>query len=92
MALCLSVDAGLTYLAVAQSRRGVVVTETVARKGMGEKYEPAFDQPLKDGAEFTIVSRQDQWVLGHFEGIGDGWLKPGAVAEQKSESESTGSR
>jgi len=80
-ALFLSVDAALAYLDVTQSRRAVVVTETVARKGMGEKYEPAFDQPLKDGAEFTVIGRSGQWVLGHFEGIGDGWLRQETVVE-----------
>lgn len=80
-ALLLSVDAALAYLDATQSRRAVVVTETVARKGMGEKYEPAFDQPLKDGAEFTVVGRSGQWVLGHFEGIGDGWLRQETIVE-----------
>jgi len=81
VALILSVDAALAYLDATQLRRAVVVTETVARKGMGEKYEPAFDQPLKDGAEFTVIARSGQWVLGHFEGIGDGWLRQETVVE-----------
>jgi len=80
-ALFLSVDAALAYYDVTESQRAVVVTETVARKGIGEKYEPAFDQPLKDGAEFTIVGRSGEWVLGHFEGIGDGWLRRDSVVE-----------
>ena len=29
-------------------RGGVVTRETIARKGIGKDYEPAFDQPLKD--------------------------------------------
>jgi tetratricopeptide (TPR) repeat protein len=79
-ALCLaaavmSVDAGLAYGDVARSRRGVVTGETIARKGIGKDYEPAFDQPLKDGAEFTVLSENGDWILGHFEGIGDGWLR-----------------
>ena len=49
--------------------------ETIARKGIGKDYEPAFDQPLKDGAEFTILSENGDWIFGHFEGIGDGWLR-----------------
>ncbi|MCY3023363.1 MAG: tetratricopeptide repeat protein [Planctomycetota bacterium] len=81
VALFLSVDAGLAYVDVSQSRHAVVVAETVARKGTGEKYEPAFDQPLKDGAEFIIIDRSGPWVFGHFEGIGDGWLHRDAVVE-----------
>jgi hypothetical protein len=71
----LAVDAGLAYAEIAWSRRGVVTTETIARKGIGKDYEPAFDQPLKDGAEFTILAENADWVFGHFEGIGDGWLR-----------------
>jgi tetratricopeptide (TPR) repeat protein len=81
VALFLSVDAALAWLDATQSRRAVVVAETVARKGMGETYEPAFDRPLKDGAEFTVIGRSGQWVLGHFEGIGDGWLRVESVVE-----------
>jgi tetratricopeptide (TPR) repeat protein len=71
----LSLDAGLAYGDIAYSRHGVVTSETMARKGIGKDYEPAFDQPLKDGAEFTILSENGDWVFGHFEGIGDGWLR-----------------
>jgi tetratricopeptide (TPR) repeat protein len=71
----MSLDAGLAYADVAWSRRGVVTHETIARKGIGKDYEPAFDQPLKDGAEFMILSENGDWIFGHFEGIGDGWLR-----------------
>lgn len=75
VAAVMSLDAGLAYSEVAGARLGVVTHETVARKGIGKDYEPAFDQPLKDGAEFTVLSRNGDWVFGHFEGIGDGWLR-----------------
>ena len=71
----LGLDAGLAYADIAWSRHGVVTGETIARKGIGKEYEPAFDQPLKDGAEFTILSENGDWIFGHFEGIGDGWLR-----------------
>jgi len=58
----------------------VVTGETIARKGIGKNYEPAFDQPLKDGAEFTILSENGDWIFGHFEGIGDGWQRSESVA------------
>jgi tetratricopeptide (TPR) repeat protein len=75
VAAVLSIDAGLAYGDITWSRHGVVTTETIARKGIGKDYEPAFDQPLKDGAEFTILSENGDWLFGHFEGIGDGWLR-----------------
>jgi tetratricopeptide (TPR) repeat protein len=74
-AIVLSLDTGLAYAETAWSRHGVVTSETIARKGIGKDYEPAFDQPLKDGAEFTILSENGDWIFGHFEGVGDGWLR-----------------
>ena len=71
--LCL--DAALAYADVAWWSHGVVTRETIARKGIGKDYEPAFNQPLKDGAEFTVLSETDDWIFVHFEGIGDGWLR-----------------
>ena len=64
----------------AQASRAVIVTETTARKGTGKDYEPAFDQPLRDGAEFTVLTETDDWIFGHFEGVGDGWVRKDDVA------------
>ncbi|MCE3014568.1 MAG: BatD family protein [Pirellula sp.] len=61
------------------SRYGVVVSETIARKGMGETSAPAFDKPLLDGAEFEVVQSTSQWTLGKFPGIGDGWVRNDAI-------------
>lgn len=58
-----------------EAHRAVIITETTARKGIGKDYEPAFDQPLRDGAEFTVLSDTRDWVFGHFQGIGDGWVR-----------------
>src|SRR5580704_10605554 len=74
-AAIMSLDAGLAYADIARPRHGVVTHETIARKGIGKDYEPAFDKPLKDGAEFTVLSDNGDWIFGHFEGIGDGWLR-----------------
>jgi tetratricopeptide (TPR) repeat protein len=71
----LTLDACLAYAEMSGTRHGVVTGETIARKGIGKDYEPAFDQPLKDGAEFTVLSEHGDWIFGHFEGIGDGWLR-----------------
>jgi tetratricopeptide (TPR) repeat protein len=75
VAAIMSVDTALAHAEITGTPHGVVTHETIARKGIGKDYEPAFDQPLKDGAEFTILSENGSWVFGHFEGIGDGWLK-----------------
>jgi hypothetical protein len=61
------------------SRYGVVVSETIARKGMGETSAPAFDKPLLDGAEFEVVQSTSQWTLGKFPGIGDAWVRNDAI-------------
>ena len=74
-AAILSLDAALAYAELASSRHGVVTGETIARKAIGKDYEPAFNQPLKDGAEFTVLFEHGDWIFGHFEGIGDGWLR-----------------
>jgi hypothetical protein len=78
-ALIVSLDVGLAWSDVYGSHHAVVTSETIARKGIGKDYEPAFDQPLRDGAEFTILSENGEWIFGHFEGIGDGWLRSEAV-------------
>ncbi len=62
------------------SRRAVITGETIARKGIGNSYEPAFNQPLRDGAEFQILEETSDWTFGHFGGIGDGWVRNEFVA------------
>jgi len=79
VSLALGVDAFLSNPAAAN--RAVITGETIARKGTGKDYEPAFDQPLRDGAEFTILSETADWTFGHFEGIGDGWVRNEFVAK-----------
>ena len=82
IACLLGAEAALAWYEINCVHHAVVIKEVVARKGMGAKYEPAFDQPLKDGAEFSIIDRSGDWVFGHFEGIGDGWLHRDAVVER----------
>ncbi|MBE7462217.1 MAG: tetratricopeptide repeat protein [Planctomycetes bacterium] len=59
--------------------RGVVLAETPARKGNGESYEPAFDQPLKQGAEFEVLDRRGGWVHLRLPEAGEGWLPESSV-------------
>lgn len=63
------------------SRKGVVCQQTVARKGMGNEYAPAFDRPLQDGAEFEVLQRTSQWTLGRFPGVGDGWIHNDSIVQ-----------
>ena len=58
----------------------MITGETVARKGIGKDYEAAFDSPLKDGAEFMVLEEINGWTFGHFNGIGDGWVRNEFVA------------
>jgi hypothetical protein len=81
ISLVLFTDGALTSSQVFESEQGVIVRETVARKGTGESYAAAFDQPLKDGAEFVILQRSSGWLLGRFEGVGDGWIPLESAAE-----------
>jgi len=63
-----------------RARLAVITGETVARKGIGKDYEPAFNAPLKDGAEFVVLNETNGWIFGHFAEIGDGWVKNDFVA------------
>ncbi|MBM4076669.1 MAG: tetratricopeptide repeat protein [Planctomycetes bacterium] len=76
----LTIDAAICYRETMANDRAVIISETNALKGTGQNYEPAFDQPLRDGAEFQILSETNGWIFGHFEGIGDGWIRQECVA------------
>lgn len=44
-------------------RPGVVIAaETVARKGDGTSYEPAFTEPLHAGTEFRVLENRGDWL------------------------------
>ena len=76
----IGIDCGVSNGDVSNSRRAVITGETIARKGIGNSYEPAFDQPLRDGAEFRVLNETSDWTFGHFESIGDGWVQNDFVA------------
>ncbi|RLS75921.1 MAG: hypothetical protein DWI02_11830 [Planctomycetota bacterium] len=80
VAVAIGIDAALYEERITGYHRGVITAETSARKGTGASYEVAFDQPLRDGAEFQILSETADWTLGHFEGVGDGWVRNEFVA------------
>ncbi len=76
----IGVDVMLNNAEAIGDQRAVITGETIARKGTGNSYEPAFDQPVRDGAEFQVLSVSPDWTLGRFEGIGDGWVRNDFVA------------
>lgn len=56
------------------TQHGVIVAETMARKGGSENYEPAFNQQLTDGTEFVVMSEQNGWLQIQVAGAGEGWV------------------
>lgn len=79
-ALAIGIDATITDPGRIDAQRAVITGETSARKGTGNSYEAAFDQPLRDGAEFQVLSETSGWTFGHFEGVGNGWVRNEFVA------------
>ena len=62
------------------NKRAVVVTPTaVARKGPGESYDPAFEQPLHEGTELKAISGSGDWIRGELVSGKICWLRKGAV-------------
>lgn len=80
LSAAVGIDAALTDPTTIDSHRAVITGETTARKGTGNSYEAAFDQPLRDGAEFEVLSETPDWTFGHFPGIGNGWVRNEFVA------------
>ena len=42
----------------------ILAGESIARKGDGANYEPAFTEPLHAGAELRVLERRGDWVQG----------------------------
>ena len=77
----MGVDVAINSPDISGVKRAVIVGDTIARKGTGANYEPAFDKALMDGAELTVLSETADWTFGHFEGVGDGWVRNEFVAK-----------
>jgi tetratricopeptide (TPR) repeat protein len=57
------------------TQHGVVAAgEAVARKGNAESFEPAFNEPMKDGAEFVVLERRGDWLRVRVRDGLEGWL------------------
>ena len=61
-------------------QHGVLISQTVARKGNSENYEPAFKQPLAEGTEFTVGESRGEWLRATFRGDVQGWVPRTAAA------------
>ena len=73
--LLFSMSAVLGHQEEVKTSHGVVVAaESQARKGNGVRYDPAFDRPLKEGAEFVALETRSGWIHALFAGAGEGWL------------------
>ncbi len=62
------------------TRHGVVIqAQTIARKGNGPSYEPAFKEPLGEATEFRLVEQRGDWLLIRLPGGGEGWIEQKAA-------------
>jgi len=78
--LILTFSAAVDWYRFDYVARGVVVgEEVIARKGNADGYQPAFTEPLGEGAEFRLVERRDDWLLIRLPGGQEGWVEQAAV-------------
>ncbi len=72
---------GLRLAAIRQHAawRGDSVRRSIARKGNGASYEPAFKEPLAEATEFRLVERRGDWLLVRLPGGGEGWIEQKAA-------------
>jgi tetratricopeptide (TPR) repeat protein len=53
----------------------IVREEVIVRKGNADSYEPAFTEPLTEGAEFLRVEDRGDWLLIRLSGNEEGWVR-----------------
>ena len=79
--LLLAFSAGYDWYRYDCVRRGVIVRNQVtARKGNADSYEPAFTEPLSEGAEFRVLKHRGDWLQIRLSGGQKGWIKQDAAA------------
>ncbi len=59
---------------------GVILAETVARKGDGESFEEAFNRPLEGGTEFRLEEDRSGWYRIELADGSEGWIEEGDAA------------
>lgn len=63
-----------------ETRPGVILqSETVARKGNSETYEPSFKEPLHAGTEFTLIEERGDWYHVELSDSRTCWVASGDV-------------
>ena len=76
LTLLFSFSAGYDWYRFEKLVHGVIVEQQViARKGNGTTYEPAFTEPLTEGAEFHLIERRGAWSLVRLPAGEEGWLE-----------------
>ena len=81
LTLIFGFSAGYDWYRFDHCRHGVIVEpEVIALKGNAPSYEPAFTEPLGDGAEFELVDRRGDWLLVRLPGDKQGWVKGESAA------------
>ncbi len=53
----------------------VMVDEVTVRKGNGEGFAPQFEEPLHEGAEFTLIERRGGWLHIALPNGTTGWIR-----------------
>jgi tetratricopeptide (TPR) repeat protein len=62
------------------SHGAVDAPELVARKGNAESFEPAFNEPLKDGTELLVLEQRGDWLRVRVGQSLEGWVPADRVA------------
>lgn len=78
LTLILSLSAGYDWYRFDCRQHGVIVAaDVIARKGNAISYQPAFTDPLGEGAEFTLLDRRGDWLLVRLPGDRnrEGWIE-----------------
>ena len=57
----------------------IVAPEILARKGPAKSYDRAFEQPLHEGTELSVLSESDDWVRGKLRNGDICWLEKNGV-------------
>jgi tetratricopeptide (TPR) repeat protein len=61
-------------------RHGVVVADQViARKGNADTYQPAFTEPMPEGAEFRVLGQRGSWLLIRLPAQQEAWIPSDAA-------------
>jgi tetratricopeptide (TPR) repeat protein len=53
--------------------------DVTTRTGNGPNYEPAFNQPLPEGTEVTVLEERGDWLRIVLKGTGNGWIPKDAA-------------